>query len=54
MEGVYVYLEVIFDKTGRDEKEIRTRIVQIKKIIRCLNITHSLKVTCYTVPKSEE
>lgn len=33
----YKYLGITFDKTGTDDKEIRSRIIQAKKAIGCLN-----------------
>jgi len=33
----YKYLRVIFDTTGTDDKEIRSRVIQAKKCIACLN-----------------
>lgn len=33
----YKYLGVTFDKTGTDDKEITSRIIQAKRAIRCLN-----------------
>lgn len=33
----YKYLGVIFDKSGTDDKEIRSRIIQARKAINCLN-----------------
>lgn len=56
----YKYLGITFDKTGTDEKEIRTRIIQARKIIGCLNgilwnkhITKNRKYNIYnTIIKS--
>ena len=33
----YKYLEVIFDNSGTDDKEIRSRVIQARKCIACLN-----------------
>jgi hypothetical protein len=33
----YKYLGVIFDTSGRDDKEIRSRVIQARKCIACLN-----------------
>ena len=33
----YKYLRVIFDTSGTDDKEIRTRLIQARKCIACLN-----------------
>jgi hypothetical protein len=33
----YKYLEVIFDTSGTDEKKIRSRVIQARKCIACLN-----------------
>ena len=33
----YKYLEVIFDTSGTDDKEIRSRVIQARKCIACLN-----------------
>ena len=33
----YKYLGVIFDTSGTDDKEIRSRVIQAKKYIACLN-----------------
>jgi hypothetical protein len=33
----YKYLGVIFDTSGTDDKEIRTRVIQARKCIACLN-----------------
>jgi len=33
----YKYLGVIFDTSGKDDKEIRSRVIQARKCIACLN-----------------
>jgi len=33
----YKYLGVIFDTSGTDDKEIRSRVIQARKCIACLN-----------------
>ena len=33
----YKYLGVIFDTRGTDDKEIKSRVIQAKKCIACLN-----------------
>jgi len=33
----YKYLGVIFDTSGSDDKEIRSRVIQARKCIACLN-----------------
>jgi hypothetical protein len=33
----YKYLEVIFDTSGTDDKEIRSRVKQARQCIACLN-----------------
>jgi len=33
----YKYLGVIFDANGTDDKEIRSRVIQARKCIACLN-----------------
>ena len=33
----YKYLGVIFDTSGTDDKEIRSRVIQARKCITCLN-----------------
>lgn len=33
----YTYLGVVFDKTGTDDREIKKRVTQARKIIHCLN-----------------
>jgi len=33
----YKYLGVIFDTSGTDDKEIRLRVIQVRKCIACLN-----------------
>jgi len=33
----YTYLGVIFDTSGTDDKEIRSRVIQARKCIVCLN-----------------
>jgi hypothetical protein len=33
----YKYLGVIFDTSGTEDKEIRSRIIQARKCIACLN-----------------
>jgi hypothetical protein len=33
----YKYLEVIFDASGKDDKEIRSRVIQARKCIACVN-----------------
>jgi len=33
----YKYLEVIFDTSGTDDKEIRSRVIQARKCMACLN-----------------
>jgi len=33
----YKYLGVIFDTNGTDDKEIRSRVIQARKCIACLN-----------------
>ena len=33
----YKYLGVIFDTSGTDDKEIRSRVIQARKCIVCLN-----------------
>ena len=33
----YKYLGVIFDTSGTDDKEIRSRVIQSRKCIACLN-----------------
>ena len=33
----YKYLGVIFDSSGTDDKEIRSRVIQVRKCIACLN-----------------
>ena len=33
----YKYLGVIFDTSGTDDKEIRSRVIQVRKCIACLN-----------------
>jgi len=33
----YKYLGVIFDTSGRDDKEVRLRVIQARKCIACLN-----------------
>ena len=33
----YKYLGVIFDNSGTDDKEIRSRVIQARKCIACLN-----------------
>jgi hypothetical protein len=33
----YKYLGVIFDNSGTDDKEIRSRVMQARKCIACLN-----------------
>lgn len=45
----YVYLYIIFDKTGVDKKEIQARIIQARRVIGCLNsILWSMQITrCY-------
>ena len=35
----YKYLGVIFDTSGTDDKEIRSRVIQARKCIACLNGT---------------
>ena len=34
---IYKYLGVIFDTSGTDDKEIRSRVIQARKCIACLN-----------------
>jgi hypothetical protein len=34
---VYKYLGVIFDTSGTDDKEIRSRVIQARKYIACMN-----------------
>jgi hypothetical protein len=33
----YKYLGVIFDNSGTDDKEIRSRVTQTRKCVACLN-----------------
>ena len=33
----YKYLGVVFDTSGTDDKEIRSRVIQARKCIACLN-----------------
>jgi hypothetical protein len=37
------YLGVIFDTSGTDEKEVRSRVIQSRKCIACLNGIHGVK-----------
>jgi hypothetical protein len=33
----YKYLGVVFDTSGTDDKEVRSRVIQARKYIACLN-----------------
>jgi len=35
--GKYKYLGVIFDTSGTDDKEIKSRVIQARKCVACLN-----------------